>query len=133
VNREANGGWRVRQNISLLCWCPQARPAASLLYETGDVLVIWSRPDTSDAHALVVLEQDDPHTIRTAEYGQPGAKLKRHSILGGRIGHRALQRHIPLEAVLNAAIDAEQLESIDGPAVLAEFQAIGSTAWGTDV
>lgn len=125
VNREPNGGWRVGQNVSLLAWCPQAQSCDNVLrFEPGDVVIIWGREDTSDAHVMVVLEQESPQVLLVAEYGQPGGRVNRRSRLGGKIGARRLRRHIPLEAVIAAAEEAGQLEPIDGPAVLASVRAI---------
>lgn len=55
VNRADNkGGWRRGKNISLLAFNKYARTNIDPTeLETGDVCIIWSRPDTTDAHVFV--------------------------------------------------------------------------------
>jgi hypothetical protein len=75
INRTEHNGWRPVVNVARLCArplgsCPVARrphPGEALL--TGDIIISWARPDSSDAHVMVVNDLDDL-TLRTWDLGQ---------------------------------------------------------------
>lgn len=76
VNRsESPQGWKAAVNVSRLVrkpigTCMPARePTKEERFRTGDVLVVWSRPDTRDAHVLVVNEHSAT-TLTSWDYGQ---------------------------------------------------------------
>lgn len=109
VNRAEHIGWRPARNVSALCWppAPAREPHPTDQYDAGDVLVIWSRQDTTDAHVLVVVTHlPDEHVLCTAEYGQPGGALRTHALdphAPLRIGLRTIHRVLPLATVLEQA------------------------------
>lgn len=119
INRAENGVWHPGRNVSALCWppAPAREPRAGDKYEAGDVLVIWSRENTTDAHVVCVLDHfPEEHRIETAEYGQPGGALKDHAYEPHgplRIGLRPVHRVLLLADVLEQAerngdlVDAE--------------------------
>lgn len=119
VNRSALGTYRVGKNITLLAYAPAARaPKSSDRYEAGDIIIVWDRPDTWDAHAIVVLDEfPEQGAILTAEYGQPGAAVRTSGIErdkdGTRIRNRTVRRVLTLESVLEAAEDAGLLVPVD--------------------
>jgi hypothetical protein len=119
VNREALGGFRYGANISLLAYSPVARaPKQGERFEAGDTLIVWDKPDTSDAHAIAVLDEfPEQGVILTAEYGQPGAAVRTSGIErdgdGVRIRGRTVRRVLSLEAVIEAAEDAGMLLPVD--------------------
>lgn len=58
INRKEHLGWKPNRNVNRLVRLPigtneLAREPIGLA-QTGDILVIWQRADTSDAHVLVV-------------------------------------------------------------------------------
>jgi hypothetical protein len=91
VNRKANGTYKVGQNISKICYtlpnlgrrtlCPTS------LILAGDAMIIWERPDTTDAHTFVCLDHDPGAGILlSADFGQPGGALRRRKLVWERIG-----------------------------------------------
>lgn len=117
VNRAELGHYRVGMNVSNIAYHPKAiTPASDALYATGDVLVIWSRHDTTDSHVIVVLDHQPPF-LYTGEYGQPGGALKTRQVnaITGRprIGTRFIQRLLPLAAALELADRAGELSEPD--------------------
>lgn len=119
VNRAALGQYRERKNITLLAYAPVARAAKQgERFEAGDVLIVWDHADTSDAHAITVLDEfPEQGVILTAEYGQPGAAVRTSGIErdknGVRIRNRTVRRVLSLESVLEAAEDAGLLVPVD--------------------
>lgn len=128
VNRGENTkyGYRNAMNISLLCGpdfggrnaVPSGAlrtPLAESLFECGDVLVIWNREDTRDAHTLVVLEHHADGVCVSGHYGQPGGAVRApvitlHDVVerGTKfkapfLGSRRIRRWAPLNLVLEAA------------------------------
>jgi hypothetical protein len=125
LNRAEGLNYRAGRNISKLAFsCPVARgPKDGELYSPGDVLLVWNRPDGTDAHAIVVSHHCSTN-LETAEYGQPGGARRNHTIVSGRIGARRIQRVIPLE---------DALQSAEASAQLVEPQSIESWLKLTDV
>lgn len=117
VNRAELGHYRTGMNVSNIAYHPKAlTPAVDAAYATGDVLVIWSRPDTTDSHVIVVLDHQPPY-LYTGEYGQPGGALKTRQVNGitgrPRIGTRFIQRVLPLQSVLELAAERGELTEPD--------------------
>lgn len=126
VNRAANGTYRVGQNISKIC-CTlpnlgrrSLQPSSIIL--PGDAMVIWERPDTTDAHTFVCLEYDG-NTLLSADYGQPGGALRRRKLVWDTIGGVAMpflvgktKKKIQVWAPLDCVIDVATSEGkFDGP------------------
>lgn len=94
VNRAEHKGFKWGMNIARLVASPVGggagglarRPKTRELFETGDVIAMWSKPDTTDAHVCVV-DSFDGAVLHTWDYGQgPMAKAKwdGRDILEGR-------------------------------------------------
>ena len=128
--------YRDRKNVSALAWsvCAEAPKVLDLIDRPllcGDVGIVWSRPDTSDAHVIVTLDYE-PLTGQwwTAEYGQPGGRVRSDRVLTDRGGGlalkapdaRTLHRVVRLERVLEAAESVGKLIPIDGPGMLASWR-----------
>jgi hypothetical protein len=79
INRKEHLGWRTGVNLSRVAWSPFTTAANSGdRFLPGDILVIWARPDTQDAHVTVVLRDwrfDNEDLIQTANYGAPGGSI----------------------------------------------------------
>jgi hypothetical protein len=142
INRKANGGWRVGQNISLLSWQPKSGiwhvpyivPDADWIPGPGDELVIWR--NGNDAHSLSALGPPEKGKLTTANYGAggmspgswPGARIGSAplALIGGQwyYGQRIVHRVIPVSAMRNlsrvpvdmtgAAMTGEDLDALDG-------------------
>lgn len=113
VNRDEHLDWVMGANVSKLAWsCPQARKYDGELLEPGDVIIVWSRP--GDEHVICVIESHGD-ILYTAEYGQPGGALKTRKVVDGKIGHRRIQRWLPLRDVLAAAQANGRLVDADEP------------------
>lgn len=126
VNRTANGGWRVGQGVSLLCW-----PIGNLKrqsnsadrFEPGDVIVVWNRASGNgvrgNEHVACAIDHLDDDTLLTAEYGQPGGKLKRTKLEARDgywyLGSRRVQRRLRLRDVLGAAAAQGKLVEAEEP------------------
>lgn len=129
VNRRENAryGWRVGLNIALLCDelvggvkqgvpnIARRSPSPESRFQCGDVLVVWNKPDSTDAHTLVALEHMDG-ALLSADYGQPGGKLVTRAITrretyddAGRrsvqlyLGAKQIRRWLPLNLILEEA------------------------------
>lgn len=117
VNRASLGQYRIGHNVSRLTGADSARfPEPDDVYAPGDVLLVWDRLDTGDAHVIVV----DAHVpgdgvILTFEYGQPGAKHLTRTWTPGaktakgpapKVGGRSLRLVLPLADVLDEAAAA---------------------------
>ncbi len=129
VNRRENVryGYRIGRNIALLSGekvdgKPQGVPghvrrplSPESQFSCGDVLVVWNKDDTSDAHTLVAYEHLDG-ALLSADYGQPGGALKTRAITQRQVfdkvgaasiqlflGSKQIRRWIPLEFVLDEA------------------------------
>lgn len=108
INRKEHQGWAHGMNVSRLAFCNAAEDASpDDLYEAGDILVIWSKPDTTDAHVMVALShrQIEPGLwlLTSGEYGQPGGAIREHVVrqplvVGKRTIHRVLRLHRALAA-----------------------------------
>lgn len=116
LNRVEHLGWKTGANVSRLAWeAPHVTdPATSERFGAGDVGIIWSKPTGTDAHVLVVLEDQQPRALFVGEYGQPGGHLATRitSYHGAliNIGPRAIRRRLELERVLAMAEQAGELE-----------------------
>lgn len=127
VNRNENHGWRPGVNISLLAFNPVSKYATLTdQYKPGDLILIWEKPDTTDAHCMAVVDFDPTMLVlTTAEYGQPGGKLATHQLRQGTdmasgkarpalfCGGRALQKWVPLLDALKYADDHSELKEPD--------------------
>lgn len=105
INRQEHLGWRVGENISKLVGASVAEQAeATDRYAAGDVLVIWNRPDATDAHVLVVISHD-ANELTSAEYGQPGGAFREHpwAAKPGWIGQRKIHKVLRLPKVMQDA------------------------------
>jgi hypothetical protein len=120
VNRDENGGWKVGQNINNLAnKCPAAAsPTPNQGYSPGDIILVWNKPDGTDAHAIVVVEQQGNKLV-TGEYGQPGGAVKSRtiSIKDGQpfLGSRQIQRVLPLDQVIALAQQNGELTDVRLP------------------
>lgn len=134
VNRNENKGWKDQANISKLAFCPAAEVAtASTQYSPGDIIIIWSEANGSDAHAIVVSEQTGPTKLQTGEYGQPGGAIKNRNIKTkdglAYMGDRRIQRVIRLEKVLELAREKGELSDVQLPNGLGVPQNTETTKW----
>ena len=125
VNRHEHRGWRVGMNVAMLVGARECRPVlATERLKPGDIVVVWNRQDTQDAHVLVVIDHERD-TLLTAEYGQPGGALKMRHFRAGLIGSRRAQRIIPLASVLRSAHLKGLLEPAEDPTRAED----GSSIW----
>lgn len=114
INRKEHRGFRIGMNVSKLAFSALSEDARDDdVYEPGDILIIWSKPDTTDSHVMVVLEHDDK-TLLTGEYGQPGGAVRTHVMKQPRlIGHRRIHKVLRLRAVLEASAAGDKLNEPD--------------------
>jgi len=123
VNRAEHLGWRLRRNVSALCWppAPARDHAPDDKFEAGDVFILWGRHDTRDAHVVCAVDHiPEQRVLLTAEYGQPGGALKNHLYRVDAHGHivlgtRTIHRVVPLEAVLAQARQTSDLVPPEEP------------------
>ena len=125
VNRKEHKGWKMGLNVSKLAWCPYAKaPTKDNTFACGDIIIIWSQPTGTDAHVMCVLEdrgEGSDREIVTANYGQPGGKILTSKVAYSKfgntskmvLGHRTIQRWIPLINVLSAAQKTKKLEDAE--------------------
>lgn len=101
VNRAPS--WRVGRNVSLLADWPgvSTEEIDWTAVDGGDVLIRWSRADTTDAHVVCVMSPvTGDGRINTAEYGQARPTIGRQ-FLRSVVGEgRPWQRWLPLDRVL---------------------------------
>jgi hypothetical protein len=140
INRVEHRGFKRQVNLSRLAWCVYATaPSAADRFEPGDILVIWARPDTKDAHVTVVLEDrraKGVEEIQTANYGAPGGKISTsatsHTKLLGqpavKLGDRAIRRWLPLCSMLRRLRAADALMPAEDPMRTED----GSLIWSPD-
>lgn len=133
INRKESGHpWRVGKNFDIY-WSPKParNPIHGETYQCGDCLCIWKTGN--DAHALVVIEHTPgDRVLLTAEYGQkwqgeqklgqaihPDARLcvhqysERDGVIW--IGSRAVQRVLPLVAMIEHCASLNQLVAAEDP------------------
>jgi hypothetical protein len=124
INRYEHTGFRVGWNITYLADTranPRVRPVRpGEKFESGDTIVVWSRVDTKDAHAIVVVDHLPAEGILlTAEYGQPGGALRARRVTTGSasvsVEGRMVRAWLPLDEVLLAAHSAGQLQEASIP------------------
>lgn len=127
INRKEAHGYQSGMNIWDLASAPFTKSCSvDDVYQPGDIVYIWSRPDTEDAHAMCVVEYTaDRRQITVAEYGQPGGALHVHQLTPGTdsssgkarpalfCGTRALQRWVPLMAAVTYADSRGELVDPD--------------------
>lgn len=83
VNREerteANGDWKGGLNVSKLAFGPDAvTPWKAPVPKCGDIWIIWSKPQGTDAHVLVVDRLDtDAGVLHSYDYGQAALSPER--------------------------------------------------------
>jgi hypothetical protein len=104
VNRKEHDGWMIGGNVSRLTASALADDAKpDDIYEAGDVLVIWSNPQGTDAHVMVTLEHQGS-TLTSAEYGQPGGAVRVHELSKpGWVGQRKIKKVLRLMKVMKDA------------------------------
>jgi hypothetical protein len=116
VNREEHLGWTSGVNVSRLAFDPLASsdPPDSSRFQAGDIGIIWSNAEATDAHVFVFLDDQQPQALLVGEYGQPGGRVntRRVGYRGGQlaIGGRRLHRILRLDEVIDAADAAGHLE-----------------------
>lgn len=133
INRTENGLWHVGMNLQHVFYPPAPARAAlvSDIYYAGDALLVWSKPDGTDAHAIVVVEHDPgARVLCTVEGGQKwGGEVppKHPDIANFRhvyyerdgalyVGSRAIRRVCTMADVLDqAAAQGELLDAEDPP------------------
>jgi hypothetical protein len=114
VNRKEHRGWRMGANVSALAFSPVAEDAkANDHYQAGDVLIIWIRPDATDAHVMVALDHRQG-MLTSGEYGQPGGAVRVHHLdRPGFIGQRKIQKVIRLNRALAYSEERGELAEPD--------------------
>ena len=127
VNRAEHHGWEylgARNNITRLTAKKKfgVNPIAKVstsddYFECGDVLIV-NVSDPNTTHALCVLHHDPNNgTILSMESGQPGAAIRLHKCVpdGGRwkIGKRHVDSWLPLDSLIYAAQEADQLSTFE--------------------
>jgi hypothetical protein len=105
VNRKSLGHYKVGMNVSRLAYNAFSRdPEPDELYNPGDVLIVWQRKDTTDAHVICVNDHSDPQNIITNEYGQPGGAMRVSEYRGVKTGatppNTPTIRGLPIRRVL---------------------------------
>jgi hypothetical protein len=116
VNRQEHLGFTYGVNVSRLAFDPLAiaEPNASARFAPGDIGIIWSKGDGTDAHVFVFLDDQQPAAVLVAEYGQPGGCVNTrrvgYSAKGVTIGGRRLMRVLRLTEIIDAADAAGHLE-----------------------
>jgi hypothetical protein len=119
VNRKEHQGWAAGMNVSRLAFCHVAEdPSPNDRYRAGDILIIWSKPDTTDAHVMVALDHRELEpgitVLTSAEYGQPGGAVREHVIKQPLVvGKRTIHRILRLPTVLRAAEEQRLLTEPD--------------------
>lgn len=131
INRKQHKGWTVGANISKLAYGPACsrKPTKDWAPSPGDELLIWNKPDGTDAHSLSVLEFTDGRA-RTANYGAsgmstrtfPGAKIGNAPLVFngvlwkyGEPGHtKTVYRVLRLEDLIPTFTESPDLAYIDG-------------------
>jgi hypothetical protein len=124
INRAEHTGWKTGVNVSRLAYsvprlmCRTETPGS--VFDCGDVLIVWNKPDGTDAHVMVVYEYDHRTvTLTVAEYGQPGGHIKERPLVARNghlyIGQRQIQRWLPFACVTNVASELGQLSEITYP------------------
>jgi hypothetical protein len=125
VNRDEHRGWKSQVNIGRLAFLPTDlafRPDADVRLEPGDVTIVWNSEKTLDAHVSVVIDHVG-EVVLTADYGQPGGKLRVKKLLvkNGKphlsdlVGSRQLRVRIPLHALLLDAQSRGELLDYEEP------------------
>jgi hypothetical protein len=115
VNRAEHLGWTSGANVSRIAFANVAEsdPRQNAHYLPGDIGIVWSKPEGTDAHVFVILEDAQPSALLVGEYGQPGGHVRARAIgyESGRlrIGSRTLRRVLRLDRVLDAADEADAL------------------------
>lgn len=122
-------GWDNQVNVGRLAYSApnkvrQTPLPGYMVVEPGDILIVWSRPDTTDSHVMVAASsQRLPGTLRVAEYGQPGGHLKDKMVSGrdgalyvhGAKSSKRIQRWLPLHLVITDAAEQGLLEPVNLP------------------
>jgi hypothetical protein len=128
VNRKEHQGWIPGMNVARLAFFEATRdPSPNDRYAAGDVLIVWSRADTTDAHVLVALEHRELETglrlLTAGEYGQPGGAIREHLLERPLlVGNRSIRRILRLSDALRVA-DAQRLLTEPDYTVLPRAQA----------
>lgn len=114
INRKEHKGFKIGRNVSKLAFSSLAENAADDdVYEAGDILIIWSKSDATDAHVMVVLAHRDK-TLISGEYGQPGGAIRTHVMKKPRrIGKRTIHKVLRLRRVLEASENSSKLQEPD--------------------
>lgn len=135
LNRDDDGDaqkWKSAVNLNWLCpppigKCPIALPHLTITPAPGDVFV---ENNAHGGHVFCCIRYvPETDTLITAEYGQPGGKLKTRSLFTVTFNKRALS-HIPLARVLEiceAPIDVSPILDWTNGGSLAGFA--GEEPW----
>lgn len=149
INRTEHNGWRSNVNVARLCakpfgTCPVAEQMSrGAAMRTGDIIIAWRKPDSTDAHVMVVdgVELSSCETLHTWDCGQgpldPAAWLdgRQHiecthrqrdfwddvdsaheEVTGQRLQDGKVIRSIlPLESALSHAATNDELAPVDLP------------------
>lgn len=109
INRAEYAGWKQGKNISRLAWNgPSHNPLPNTRYQPGDILTIWNKVNSTDAHVLVVRDHLDS-VIHSSDYGQPGGEQRSRAFINGKLGDRKLMRVLELEDILRSASNLDSL------------------------
>ena len=126
VNRAEHQGWTSGVNVSRLAFerFADIDPGRTARFLPGDIGIVWSTPEATDAHVFVILEDAQPDALLVGEYGQPGGHVGAR-----RVGYdhgllfmvaRAVHRVLRLDRVLDAADSAGVLAPPEPTAMWAE-------------
>jgi hypothetical protein len=115
VNRREHRGWTSGVNVSRLAFerIAEVDPGRRERFLPGDIGIVWSKADATDAHVLVILEDAQPDALLVGEYGQPGGHVRARAVSYDgdmiRIGARCLHRVLRLARVIDIADEAGAL------------------------
>lgn len=125
VNRKEHGSYRIGRNVSNLCWspCPSMAPLPAQRFDAGDILVVYNRDDSRDAHVLVALEHRDG-VLLSGDYGQPGGALRTRELRDGKVGGRKIRHVLTLPMALSGALEQPDWALLERLLTGEEFEAL---------
>lgn len=141
INRTEHNGHRPVVNVARLCvrpvgTCPAARRLTLDEFpDTGDIIIAWSEPDTSDAHVMVVdTYSRDNQLLSTWDLGQgpmdpaawaggrqhieAGPRVRKAWWSGGELtleNGKVVRSVLPLMEALHFAARNDELAPMDEP------------------
>jgi hypothetical protein len=125
INRAEHKGWKSGVNVSKLAFSAVAKTWKKDVQDLhrGDVGVIWSLPDSTDAHVFVFHkpagEVNSVPVWLTAEYGQPGGAPKSRTVTyQGKVGSKTLHKVIPLSVAIETGKSSGLLVKPDKATIL---------------